>query len=83
MDQSQVSAATVGKVVLGRRRRGGALYLLYLVRGVVGLLLVAVFLAVAIAPAVNWLDRRRVPRWLAILLVYLVDRRRASSGSAC
>jgi predicted PurR-regulated permease PerM len=33
--------------------------------------LIAVFFAVAIAPAVNWLDRRRVPRWLAILLVYL------------
>jgi predicted PurR-regulated permease PerM len=38
---------------------------------VIGLVVIAAFFAVAIAPAVNWLDRRRVPRWLAILLVYL------------
>ena len=37
----------------------------------IGLVLIAIFFALAIAPAVNWLDRRRVPRWSAILLVYL------------
>jgi predicted PurR-regulated permease PerM len=71
MGQSQVSAATVARVVLVSAAVAAALYLVYLVRGVLGLFMVAVFLAVAIAPAVNWLDRRRVPRWLAILLVYL------------
>jgi predicted PurR-regulated permease PerM len=71
MGQSQVSVATVVRVVWVAAAVVAALYLLYLVRGVIGLLLVAVFLAVAIAPAVNALDRRRVPRWLAILLVYL------------
>ena len=47
------------------------LYLAYLIRDVFGLLMIAVFFALAIAPAVDALDQRRVPRWLAILLVYL------------
>ncbi len=71
MGQSQVSVATVVRVVWVAAAVFAGLYLLYLVRGVVGLLLVAAFLAVAISPAVNFLNRRRVPRWLAILLVYL------------
>ena len=71
MAQSQVSVATVVRVVLVAAVVSAALYFVYLVRSVVGLFLIAVFLAVAIAPAVNWLDHRRLPRWLAILLVYL------------
>jgi predicted PurR-regulated permease PerM len=71
MDQAQVSARLVAKVVLVVAGVVGALYLAYLIREVIGLFLIAVFFAVAIAPAVNWLDHRRVPRWLAILLVYL------------
>jgi predicted PurR-regulated permease PerM len=71
MDQAQVSARLVAKIVLVIAGVVGALYFAYLVREVIGLFLVAVFFAVAIAPAVNWLDHRRVPRWLAILLVYL------------
>lgn len=71
MGQSQVSASTVTRIVLVIAAVVGALYLVWLIRSVLGLFMVAVFLAVAIAPAVNWLNRRRVPRWLAILLVYL------------
>jgi predicted PurR-regulated permease PerM len=71
MDQAQVSARLVAKIVLVIAGVVGALYFAYLIREVIGLFLVAVFFAVAIAPAVNWLDHRRVPRWLAILLVYL------------
>jgi predicted PurR-regulated permease PerM len=71
MAQSQVSAATVVRVVVVAAAVVAALYLVYLVRSVVGLFLIALFLAVAIAPAVNWLNRRRLPRWLAILAVYL------------
>ena len=71
MDQAQVSARLVAKVVLVVAAVVGALYFAYLIREVIGLLLIAVFFAVAIAPAVNWLDQRRVPRPLAILLVYL------------
>jgi predicted PurR-regulated permease PerM len=47
------------------------LYFLYLVREVVGLVLMAVFLAIAFGPAVDWFHRRRVPRGLAILLTYI------------
>ena len=71
MDQAQVSARVVAKVVLVAAAVVAALYFAYLIRDVIGLVLIAVFFAVAIAPAVNWLDKRRVPRWLAILLVYL------------
>ncbi len=71
MDQAQVSARLVAKVVLVAAAVVAALYFAYLIRDVIGLILIAAFFAVAIAPAVNWLDQRRVPRWLAILLVYL------------
>jgi predicted PurR-regulated permease PerM len=71
MDQAQVPGRAVAKVVLVAAAVVGALYLAYLIRDVIGLFLIALFFAVAIAPAVNWLDRRSVPRWIAILLVYL------------
>jgi predicted PurR-regulated permease PerM len=71
MDHAEVSARLVAKVVLVVAAVVAALYFAYLIRDVIGLILIAAFFAVAIAPAVNWLDKRRVPRWLAILLVYL------------
>jgi predicted PurR-regulated permease PerM len=71
MDHAEVSARLVAKVVLVAAAVAAALYFAYLIRDVIGLVLIAAFFAVAIAPAVNWLDKRRVPRWLAILLVYL------------
>jgi predicted PurR-regulated permease PerM len=61
----------IAKVVLVAAAVLAALYFVFLIRTVVGTFLIAVLLAVAIATPVNWLDRRRVPRWLAILLVYL------------
>ena len=71
MDHAEVSARLVAKVVLVAAAVVAALYFAYLIRDVIGLLVIAAFFAVAIAPAVNWLDKRRVPRWLAILIVYL------------
>jgi predicted PurR-regulated permease PerM len=71
MDHAQVSARLVAKVVLVAAAVVGVFYFAYLIRDVIGLVLIATFFAVAIAPAVNWLDKRRVPRWLAILLIYL------------
>src|SRR3954453_18334478 len=71
MDVSQVSARAVAKVVLVAAGVLAALYFSYLIRTVIGLVLIAAFFAIAIAPAVNWLDNRKVPRWAAILLVYL------------
>jgi predicted PurR-regulated permease PerM len=48
-----------------------ALYVVYLVRSVVGLVAMAIFLAIALGPGVDFFARRRVPRGLSILLVYL------------
>ena len=70
-EASAVSSRLVAKIVLVACAALAALYLVYLIRQVVGLVLIAIFFALAIAPAVNWLDRRKVPRWVAILLVYL------------
>jgi predicted PurR-regulated permease PerM len=47
-----------------------ALYLLYRVRSVLQLIVLAVFLALALGPLVELLTRRRVRRPLAILIVY-------------
>jgi predicted PurR-regulated permease PerM len=48
-----------------------ALYLLWELRQLLRWGVIAVFLAVALDPAVDWLQRRRLPRSLAILLLYL------------
>jgi predicted PurR-regulated permease PerM len=50
----------------------GALYALYQVRSVLILVFIAVFLAVALGPAVAIFRRRGVPRGLSILLVYVL-----------
>ncbi len=70
-DASAVSWRLIAKVVLVAAATVAALYLIWQIRNVVGLVMIALFFALAIAPAVNWLDQRKVPRWLAILLVYL------------
>jgi predicted PurR-regulated permease PerM len=70
MPAEAVSARLVAKVVLVATGVLAGLYLLYQVRQIIGMILIAVFFALAIAPAVNWLDRHRVPRPLAILAVY-------------
>jgi predicted PurR-regulated permease PerM len=72
MHHSDVPARLVVKVVLVAAAVIAGLYLIYLARNVLLLMLIAVFFAVAIAPAVNWLNHRaRMPRWLSILVVYL------------
>jgi predicted PurR-regulated permease PerM len=70
MPAEAISARVVAKVILVAVALGSGLYVLYLVRQVLFLLLVSVFLATALAPAVNAVQRGRVPRWLAILGVY-------------
>jgi predicted PurR-regulated permease PerM len=71
MQPSGISTGLVAKVVVVTAAVVGTIYFLYLILEVIGLFLIAVFFALAIAPAVNWLTKRRVPRPLAILLVYL------------
>lgn len=46
------------------------LWFLYRVRSVVALVLISIFLAVALGPAVDFFQRRRLPRAASILVVY-------------
>ena len=48
------------------------LWLLYRLQTIIVWGILALFLAVALQPSVNWLTRRRLPRSLAILVMYLV-----------
>lgn len=47
------------------------LVLLWQLQGLIILLMISVVLAASIVPVVNWAETRRVPRWLAVILVYL------------
>ena len=60
----------MAKIILVAAVVVAALYFLYLIRTVIGALFIALFLAVALAPAVEFLDRRKLPRPAAILMVY-------------
>jgi len=66
-----ISTRAVAKVLLVAVGVLCALYLLYLVRQVLAAVFIAVFIAVALGPAVDLVQRRRLPRALAILLVYI------------
>ena len=69
--QPQLSTRTIVRVFFTLVALGVLLYTLYLVRSVVGLLLIAVFLAVALGPAVDRASRMKLPRGVAILAVFL------------
>lgn len=70
MGSSRISAGDVARIVLTAVAIVAVLYFIYLVRHVIALFLIAVFLAIALAPLVNKLHRGRFPRWAAILSVY-------------
>ncbi len=72
LSRTQVSARTILAVLLTALALLGTLYLLYELRQLVQWVIIALFLAVALAPAVDLLHRRHVPRVLAILMVYLL-----------
>jgi predicted PurR-regulated permease PerM len=69
---SQVTPRTVVVVILTAAAALGALYLLWQLRQLVGWCFVAVFLAAALAPVVDRLQRVGINRGLAIGLTYLV-----------
>ena len=50
----------------------GALYLLFLISDIIGLLFASFILASAIAPAVNYLHKFKIPRALGVLLIYFL-----------
>ena len=64
-------AATVAKIILVAVGVLAGLYFLYLIRAVIGALVIATFVAVALGPAVDFLHRHRFPRSLSILTCYL------------
>jgi predicted PurR-regulated permease PerM len=66
-----VSNRTVVRVLLVAIAVIAALYFLWLIRSVLGMLFIAVFLAIAFAPSVEFFVRRKVKRSMAILLTYL------------
>lgn len=49
-----------------------SIVLLWQLRGLLVLLMVAIVMASSIAPIVDWAERRRIPRWLSALVVYLL-----------
>lgn len=48
------------------------IWILYLVRNVVAILFVALIVSAAIDPVVSWLTRKKIPRSLAVLLIFLI-----------
>jgi predicted PurR-regulated permease PerM len=67
----RISNATVIRVLLLSAAVAAVLYALWSVRSVLVIGFVAVFLALALGPAVDWFVRHGIPRGLSILLVYL------------
>jgi predicted PurR-regulated permease PerM len=68
---NQLSTRTIVRVFFTLVVLVVLLYVLYLVRSVVGLLLIAVFLSVALGPAVDHVRRVKLPRAASILGVFL------------
>lgn len=48
------------------------IWFLYVVRDIVAVLFIAVIVTAAIEPAVNWMHRKKIPRSLAVLAIYVV-----------
>ncbi|MBJ7354994.1 MAG: AI-2E family transporter [Thermoleophilaceae bacterium] len=68
-----VSARTVAKVVLVIFAISAAVSFLVLIRQVLALVVISLFLAIALGPAVDFFQNRsRIPRWLSILVVYFL-----------
>jgi predicted PurR-regulated permease PerM len=66
------STRTIARIFLTVAGLAGLLYFLYLIRSVIQLLLISVFLAVALGPAVDFFTRHGLRRGPAILLVYVL-----------
>jgi predicted PurR-regulated permease PerM len=66
------STRSIAKVFFTVVGLSALVYVVWLVRGPLLLVLIAAFLAVALGPPVAFFERRGIPRALAILLVYLL-----------
>ena len=63
---------TVVRVILVAVAVVASLYFLWMIRSVLGMLFIAIFLAVALGPAVEFFVRRKVKRGVAILITYVL-----------
>jgi predicted PurR-regulated permease PerM len=72
MASPALSTRTIARVFFTVAALAGLLYVLYLVRATLLLVFIAIFLAVALGPAVDAFGRRGVPRGLSVLFVYLL-----------
>jgi predicted PurR-regulated permease PerM len=70
-NHQQLTTRTIARVFFTLVGLAVLLYVLYLVRNVIGLILIAVFLSIALGPAVDFFARRGAPRAAAILGVFL------------
>lgn len=48
-----------------------SLWLLYLVRDVIALLFISILIVSALEPAVDWMQRKKIPRAAGVLLIYI------------
>lgn len=49
-----------------------ALFFFYFIRDILLLIFISIILAAVIEPAVNWLEKQRIPRSLGVILIYVV-----------
>ena len=75
-----MSNRSIARVILVAIAIVAVLYFLYLIRNVLWLLFIAVFLAIALGPLVESINRHGVPRSLSIVLVYLGLQRAFNRG---
>lgn len=67
-----VSSRTIAKVFLVSLALFAAAWMVYLSRQALILVVISLFLAIALGPPVDFFERRtRMPRWLAIIVVYI------------
>ncbi len=71
MDKQVNVSITPGTIIMAILI-GTGVYVLWFLRGLVLLVLTAIIIASAIEPGVMWFKRRRVPRMLAVPLMYLL-----------
>lgn len=48
------------------------IYFLYLIRQILGILVISFILTSAIYPWVDFLQRKKIPRWLSVLVIYIM-----------
>lgn len=70
--RSQVTVRTIWTVALHVLLLMTVLFVLHRVRTVLGWMLIALILALALDPVVTWLERQRIRRGVAVLTVFLV-----------